>query len=87
MTEEHDLKMKKLEAEVLKITGETGGSKTPQGAFEEVREFIDEKGNFCDPEKAVSVRIKMRPMETKGLTLEDVRNVVREGKEELTVWR
>ncbi|TRZ51728.1 MAG: hypothetical protein D4S01_04245 [Dehalococcoidia bacterium] len=82
--EEHGLRMKRIEAEILKITGETVGSKTPQGPFEEVKEFIDEKGNFCDPEKAVSVRIKTIPMETKALTLEDVRKVMREGKEELT---
>jgi len=82
--EEHELRMKRLEAEILKITRETGGN--PQtGLYEETREFIDAEGNLCAPEKAVSVRIKRTPIETKGgLTAEEVRRIVREGKEEIT---
>jgi len=79
--EEHELRMKRLEAEILKITRETGGS-TP---YEEAREFLDAEGKLCDPEKAVSVRIKRIPIETsKGLTAEEVRKIMREEKEELT---
>ena len=76
--EEHELKMKRLEAEILKITRETRGSSTPQGSYEEVREFIDDKGNLCDPEKAVSVRIKRVPIGSRGLTAEDIRKIMRE---------
>jgi len=79
--QEHELRMKRLEAEILKITRETGGS-TP---YEEAREFLDADGNLCDPEKAVSVRIKRIPIETsKGLTAEEVRRIMKEEKEELT---
>ena len=83
--QEHELRMKRLEAEILKITGETGGFRTPQGSYEEVREFIDAEGNLCDPEKAVSVRIKRMPIQTKeGLTSEEVRKIMREESEQLT---
>jgi len=83
--EEHELRMKRLEAEILKITRETEGSRSPAGPHEEVREFLDADGNLCDPEKAVSVRIKRIPIETsKGLTAEEVRSIMREEKEELT---
>ena len=83
--EEHQLRMKRLEAEILKITRETGGSAGPQGSFAEVREFIDGEGKVCDPEKAVSVRVKRTPVEPKGgLTSEEVRKIIREEREQLT---
>ena len=73
--EEHELRMKKLEAEILKITRETGGSKTPSlGSYEEVREYIDAEGNLCDPEKSVSMRIKTIPIEAKASTEEKRRD-------------
>ena len=83
--DEHDLRMKRLEADILKITRETGGG-SERGLYEEVTEYIDAEGKICDPDTAVSVRIKRTPMdrETKGITTEEVRRIVREGREELT---
>jgi len=73
--EEHELKMKRLEAEILKITRETEGPKI--GLHEEVREFIDEKGNVCDPEKAISVRIKRTPIATESTEIKELREEVK----------
>lgn len=75
--EEHDLRKKRLEAEILKITRETGGSRTPQGSYEEVREFIDAKGNLCDPEKAVSVRVRRVPVGTGSTEIKELREEMR----------
>lgn len=34
----------------------------PSGPHEEIKEFVDAEGNLCDPEKAVSVRLRTIPI-------------------------
>jgi len=76
--EEHELNMKRLEAEILKITKETEGSRGPPPiSYEEVREFIDAEGKLCDPEKAVSVRIKRVPVATESTEIKELREEMR----------
>jgi len=71
----------KVKGEILSALGE----RTPEGQFEEVREYIDKEGKICDPDKATSLRIRRVPVVQRGLSKEDVRDIIEESRGRISI--
>lgn len=84
-------KLRKLEEEISSLRKDLPkmlkeAQPEVSGQYEEVTEYIDAKGNICDPTKAASIRVRKIPVkvDVQGLTMEDVRAIMREEREVLT---
>jgi len=57
--------MKNLKKELV---SKLDAAATPEGQYEEVKEFIDAEGNLCDPKVAKSIRLRKIPIASKETT-------------------